>query len=100
MPIACSSYPCTGLGATLASDTAETPSMETLSHSPNSEADKGLNGAPGGALLQLLVAQGQPPRSSGMAPGAGARDTVTHAPRNHTSSLKMLKTFLVESTQK
>lgn len=71
-----------------------TKSMETLSHSPNSEAGRGLNRDTGGALLQLLVAQHQSPRSFGMALGAGVRDTVTHAPRNHTRGLKMLKIWV------
>lgn len=92
MPIACSSYPCTGPGATLASDTAEIPSMETLSHSPNSQAHKELNGDTGGALLQLLTAQGQFLRSSGMAlRGEGHYHTW---PKKPHQGLKMLKTWV------
>lgn len=52
-----------------------------------------VNGDTGGAL-QLLLAQGQTPRSSGMVIRAGERDTIAYGPRNHFRGLKMLKTWV------
>lgn len=86
VPMACSTYPCTGPRAC---------SWNTKYGDFVPQADKGLNGDAGGALLQLLMAQGQSLRwLSGLGWG-----TMSHIPQETTSGVKNVED-LGESTQK